>query len=256
MASNGKFSVAIIGAGATGLALAVSLRNRGFNVQIFEKRAALDESDAGFLLNPSAFRALRLCNISSAHEIDTLSSQKSFSSSSTAQPERRFLFLDGFHSSESSPSHVRLLYERIFPSDTALVNRKEFLQALSTKLPSSCLKRSKCLVSLTQPPQGTGEDEDEDGRLQLAFEDGSKASVDAVVGCDGVKSKVRQLLLGQDHPAARATYASQYSYRLHVAMEDAIKIVGIDRATSNCVYVSRGAHWKVDVSLTLTIFDS
>lgn len=36
--------------------------------------------------------------------------------------------------------------------------------------------------------------------LVLQFSDGSSATVDAVAGCDGIISRVRQLILGEDNP--------------------------------------------------------
>jgi salicylate hydroxylase len=44
--------------------------------------------------------------------------------------------------------------------------------------------------------------------LVLQFSDGSSATADAVVGCDSIRSRVRQLILGEDNPEilSMATY--------------------------------------------------
>lgn len=41
-----------------------------------------------------------------------------------------------------------------------------------------------------------------DGQVAAEFEDGTTAIADCLIGCDGVHSKVREHLLGQEHPAA------------------------------------------------------
>jgi salicylate hydroxylase len=41
--------------------------------------------------------------------------------------------------------------------------------------------------------------------LVLQFSDGSSAAADAVVGCDGIRSRVRQLILGEDNPEILST---------------------------------------------------
>ena len=48
--------------------------------------------------------------------------------------------------------------------------------------------------------------EDEDGRMRVDFEDGTRVYADAVVGCDGIRSVCRRILLGEHDESARAVY--------------------------------------------------
>ena len=71
------------------------------------------------------------------------------------------------------------------------VARADLLDGLLSTLPEGTVKFGKRLVGIT---------EQADGQIQLAFKDGSTATTDALIGCDGVKSTTRRHLIGADHP--------------------------------------------------------
>src|SRR5580692_11898031 len=58
-AANRKLRVIIVGAGIGGLAAAIALRQRGFEVRIFERSAKLEEAGAGLQIGPNAVKVLR-----------------------------------------------------------------------------------------------------------------------------------------------------------------------------------------------------
>jgi salicylate hydroxylase len=72
----------------------------------------------------------------------------------------------------------------------------------------------------------------------MSFADGTTASADAVIGCDGIKSRVRQLVVGLDHPSAHPTYSYKYAYRGMVPMEKAVEAVGEEKARNATMHVS------------------
>ena len=74
----------------------------------------------------------------------------------------------------------------------------------------------------------------EDG-VKLYFQDGTVAEASAVVGCDGVKSRTRQVLLGPDNPLAHSVFAGMYAYRGLVPMPTAISAIG-DELARNCQF--------------------
>jgi salicylate hydroxylase len=76
------------------------------------------------------------------------------------------------------------------------------------------------------------------GKLVMSFTDGTTAEADAVIGCDGIKSRVRQIIVGADHPSAHPTYTHKYAYRGLVPMEKAIEAIGEERAQNACMHVS------------------
>jgi salicylate hydroxylase len=63
-----------------------------------------------------------------------------------------------------------------------------------------------------------------------------------VIGCDGIKSHVRRLLVGNHSPQARPSYTHKYAYRGLIPMEKAIEAIGEDLATSRIMYSGDGGH--------------
>lgn len=54
-----------------------------------------------------------------------------------------------------------------------------------------------------------------DGKMRIVFVDGIEVGVDGVVGCDGVKFKVREVLmgmLGEGRERGKCGYSGKYVY--------------------------------------------
>jgi salicylate hydroxylase len=64
-------------------------------------------------------------------------------------------------------------------------------------------------------------EEKQDRKVTLHFEDGSEASADCLIGADGIHSKARSYLLGEDHPATAAKDQGWILFRRLVPMEEA-----------------------------------
>jgi salicylate hydroxylase len=78
--------------------------------------------------------------------------------------------------------------------------------------------------------------------MQIRFKDGSTAEADAVVGCDGIKSQVRRMLLGKDSPAARAQFTGKYAYRGLIPMDKAVDLLGDELARNSQMYFGYHGH--------------
>lgn len=63
-----------------------------------------------------------------------------------------------------------------------------------------------------------------------------------VIGCDGIKSRVRQLLYGPLNPIAHSHYTHKIAYRGLVPMDKAIARLGLDRARTQHMYGGPAAH--------------
>jgi salicylate hydroxylase len=100
-------------------------------------------------------------------------------------------------------------------------------------VPKECATFGKHVEALTQL---------ENGRVQIKFKDGSTAEADAVVGCDGIKSRVRLLLLGNDAPAARAQFTGKYAYRGLIPMDKAVDLLGDELARNSQMYFGYHGH--------------
>ncbi|KIW16780.1 hypothetical protein PV08_03970 [Exophiala spinifera] len=86
------------------------------------------------------------------------------------------------------------------------IHRAHLLDALKERIPDSVLNTGKKLVSLKY----TGSE------YELSFEDGSTATATVVIGCDGIKSVIRQHLGITDSPI----YSGQVVYRGYVQYSD------------------------------------
>jgi salicylate hydroxylase len=63
-----------------------------------------------------------------------------------------------------------------------------------------------------------------------------------VIACDGIKSRVREVLLGSAHPSAYPTYSHQSVYRCLIPMSAAIDILGKPLASATIRNLGPGAH--------------
>jgi salicylate hydroxylase len=61
----------------------------------------------------------------------------------------------------------------------------------------------------------------------LHFADGSVAQHSALLGCDGIRSRTRSLMLG-DSDATAPVFSGKYAYRGLIPMAKAIEIMGDD----------------------------
>jgi salicylate hydroxylase len=63
-----------------------------------------------------------------------------------------------------------------------------------------------------------------------------------VIGCDGIKSHVRRLLVGDENPQSRPSYTHKYAYRGLVPMEKAIAAIGEELATNRIMHMGKDGH--------------
>ena len=76
-------------------------------------------------------------------------------------------------------------------------HRADLHEALTSVVPSAIIHLNKKLVGLAQ----------NGGPVTLSFSDGTTATADAVIGADGVHSKVRDIIIGPDKPLHRGRIA-------------------------------------------------
>ena len=70
-----------------------------------------------------------------------------------------------------------------------------------TLMPEGTFHMNKRLENLVRKPSGA---------YTLSFQDGTTTEADAVIGADGIKSAVRQILLGNDNPDAYPKYSGEF----------------------------------------------
>lgn len=166
-------TVLIAGAGIAGLAAAVALGRRGVHVRVLEKRAALSEAGAGIQIGPNGIKALAALGLREAITPFTF------------QPERIAIF--------QARSGVRLTAIEL--ADTA---------TRRYGAPYVTLHRSDLqavLLAAARTTAGVALDldfeladiEHTSDSLTVRAADGRSASAAALIGADGLWSRVRQL---------------------------------------------------------------
>ena len=85
------------------------------------------------------------------------------------------------------------------------------------------------------------EDEHEHETMRICFDDRTFSQADAVVGCDGIRSACRQILLGPEDVSAKAVYSGKYAYRKVVGMGKAVEVAGTAMQTRQ-IHVGKGGH--------------
>lgn len=223
--SKSNFEVAIIGGGIAGLTLAIALHHRGVKVLIYEQAPQFGEIGAGVSFSPNAVQAMKVCHSGIYDAFEKVCTRNVW----PGKQDVWFDYLDGF----TGPKDANKTQDIAFTIRNSLgqngVHRAAFLNEIVKLIPPEIARFGKRLVDIENASNG---------RLMLKFEDGSTAETDAVIGCDGIKSRVRQIIVGKDHPSAQPSYTHKYAYRGLVAMEEAIKAVGEELAMNSCMHVS------------------
>ena len=126
------------------------------------------------------------------------------------------------------------------PSGQTSVRRAGFLDALVGSVPRGCAEFGKRVERV----EDLEKEEGGRGGVRMWFTDGTHADADAVIGCDGIKSKVKEFILpeGYDKEATTPTYSGMYGYRAVLPMEKMVKAVGERRARVSTIYLMPGAY--------------
>ncbi|KAL4815045.1 hypothetical protein BDW67DRAFT_191719 [Aspergillus spinulosporus] len=213
--------IAIIGGGIIGIITALGLIHRGINVTVYERAPKYTETSAGFSFSSGARKAMELV---SPRVLEALLR--------VAAPNKHpfIRYFDGF-TPGADEAQWQIPAER---PDYYGCLRAAFLESLGEEVPEGVVKFGKVLESY--------EDNEEKGTVLLRFRDGSTAEVDAVIGCDGIKSRTRRIMLGDTHPAAAPGFTEIVAYRAVLPLEGVVAALGEDRGHSHCLAVGPDAY--------------
>lgn len=226
MAEAKPFHVAIIGGGIAGITLAIALHHRNIPLTIYEQAPAFGEVGAGVSFSPNAVQAMKVCHDGIHQAFEKVCTRNQWPS----KQDVWFDYLDGFNSAEHEPGKGQ---EIKFTIRNGLgqngVHRAHFLDEMVRLIPEGIARFNKHLNAVT---------ESDSGRMAMRFSDGSVEEADVVIGCDGIKSKVRGLIVGEEHPSAAPSFTHKYAYRGLVPMEKATEAIGEELASNSCMHVS------------------
>jgi 3-hydroxybenzoate 6-monooxygenase len=176
--TNGR-RVLVIGGGIGGLAAALALARQGIRVQLLEQAAEIREIGAGIQLAANAFDALDALGVGEA-------------------ARRRAVFtdymklMDALDAKEVVRIDVGAPYRARFGNPYAVIHRADIhLSILEAVLDHP-------LIQFRTNTQVCALDQDASGATVID-QHGERYRADAVIGCDGVKSAVRQALIGDEH---------------------------------------------------------
>lgn len=169
--------VGVVGGGIGGLTAALSLLRHGFDVHVYEQASMLGEVGAGVQVSPNAARVL--------HGLGLSGELAQTGVKPLAFHQRRW---DDGRTLLRSPLGERL--EATFGFPHYQMHRADLLTALAGAVPAERVHLGHRLTGLT----------DHGDRVEARFDNGASARVDVLVGADGIKSTVRGVLFGPEHP--------------------------------------------------------
>ncbi|WP_241673108.1 FAD-dependent monooxygenase [Lacisediminimonas profundi] len=186
---NSKLHVLISGGGIGGLTGALALLQRGVDVDVFEQAQELKEIGAGVQLGPNAVRVLYALGLKDAVEklaVQASGKEIRIWSSGKTTPL--------FNLGDESVERYGVPY--------LLMHRADLHQVLVDAV-RACKADAIHIAS-----RGTGFRQDADG-VELILEDGTSVRGDVLVGADGLHSRIRRQLAGED----KATFTGGMCWR-------------------------------------------
>jgi salicylate hydroxylase len=230
--------VAIVGGGLCGLALAIGLVKQGVNVRIFEAASVFSEIGAGVAFGNNSLAALGLID---PRLLEGCKKHATFNAD--RKKDSIFYTMVWGMDQKKENGHVAgdVVWdledvwhpERIQESGfrtRSCIHRARLLEELVALLPSDMTTFSKSFESAQDLPDGT---------VELRFTDGTTALASALIGCDGIKSKVRNLILSTE---IQPVYARERAYRAVVPKAAAVAALGADRALNGHLYCGYGKY--------------
>ncbi|KAK7424490.1 hypothetical protein QQX98_000455 [Neonectria punicea] len=228
MQSNQKPNYAIVGGGIAGLTLAIALHHRGVPVTIYEQASRFGEIGAGVSFTPNAVQAMKMCHPGVHEAFEKVCTRNLWPSKQKVW----FDYYDGQTKAvEASAQKPAFSISNNLGQNG--VHRAHFLDELVKLIPAKLASFGKRLDTFERNAGGD---------YTLFFTDGSTAKVDAILACDGIKSKARGCLFGADHPCATPSYTHKYAYRALVPMDDAVASIGKEKAQNAGMHMGKGGH--------------
>lgn len=182
MTTQSNVSIAIVGAGMGGLAVAGTLRRAGFsNINVYEQASRFARIGAGIQMMPNSMKVLRGIGVE-----DRL---------------RKLAFAPYSHLNRvwdtGEVTTELAMPESLYGAPYLCMHRADLHDALASVVPNEIIELNRKLEGLDQAG----------GQVTLSFAGGSKATADLVIGADGVHSTVRDVLLGPEKPVNRGRVA-------------------------------------------------
>jgi len=188
--------VVIAGGGIGGLACALGLAQRGFRVTVLEQAHKFGELGAGIQLGPNAFHVFDALGIGKLVKKDAVFIE-------------RLLMMDGVSGEKVIDVPLDERFRSRFGNPYAVTHRADIHGALL----EGC--KSIGLVELRTESKVTGFRHESDG-VTVELDRGSHIAAAALVGADGLRSAVREQIVGDGEPPA----SGHMCYRAVLSIDD------------------------------------
>jgi salicylate hydroxylase len=208
-----RSSVAIIGGGIGGLTAALSLLQAGFDVRVYEQAKALGEVGAGINIGPNASRILHRLGI--ADDLERTGVRP------VTLDQRRW---DNGHFLLRSPLGEQV--EAAFGAPYYTLHRSDLHRALANAIPAGCVHLAHRFTHL----------EDRGDHVEAHFDNGPSISADALIGADGIHSRVRHTLFGPEKPRFTGCVA-------HRGLVPSDRLTHLDLEFTTQIWMGPGRHF-------------
>ncbi|WP_095102530.1 FAD-dependent monooxygenase [Pseudomonas sp. Irchel 3A5] len=204
--------IAIVGAGLGGAAAATLLQQAGFKVDIYEQAPEFSRIGAGIHMGPNIMKIFRRMGIE--QQLSDMGSHPDF-----------WFSRDGASGDYMSRIPLGEFARKEYGAAYITVHRGDLHALQMSSIAPGSVHFSKCLSTLEETASG----------VRLSFTDGSTAEADIVIGADGINSKIREELLGQEAPlysgwvAHRALIPNHVLSKYNLDFENCVKWWSADR---------------------------
>ncbi len=172
--------ILVIGGGIGGVATALALARRGMRSRVFEKAPEFGEIGYGIQQGPNAYRMLDWLGV-----MKDLEPQAVFT--------RNLILVDALTDRELTRISCGPEFRGHFGAPYTVVHRRDLHGALL----EACRKREEITLHTSKELASFGEAA---GRVLARFADGSEYEGAAMIGADGLRSRVREILIGDGAP--------------------------------------------------------
>lgn len=188
-------SVIIVGGGIGGLAAALALSRLGIQITVLEQSPEIGEIGAGMQLAPNAFAALDALGVGE-------------NARSRAVYSDRLVMMDAIDGVEVAAFPVDDKFRQRFGNPYAVIHRADIHTSILEAVRQSSLIKFFTSTRVSELTENAAQ-------VTVTDAQGNRHTADAVIGCDGVKSVIREKLIG-DQPRV----SGHVVYRAVVPAED------------------------------------
>ena len=214
--------------------MTIGLLHQNISCTLYESAPAFAEIGAGVSFGPNALRAMSLIDPEIEVAYNRIATANAWPSKKTTWFDFRLGMTENAWKELKCPGKEGQEIAAVIAGTVghSSVHRAHFLDELVKLVPEGIAKFGKRVEKI----------EKKGDKMQLTFHDGETADADAVIGCDGVKSRTRQILLGENHESTNPTFTGKYAYRGLIPMEKAVIAVGEEFARNCQMYMGEHGH--------------